>query len=216
MKLVSDPLIKIMGSRLMNEKNVVRQRLIITESVNTLYQYHVYQKKNLVSIQFHLTLVNQKNETLNNSIPLHPQSKQGLIRGMNNERRDEEPERERMVMVANVGEEVIRELSSGVEVGEVSKDGGPSEFLGIGRRRGRVRVVVVVVGVEVKGVFEGSYGFGEVAAELLQLLMNRDGCGSGVFGIGRRRRRKRSFGSMVGPHEDLLHRVLLCVCVGAA
>ena len=72
-------------------------------------------------------------------------------------------------MAAHVGEEVIRELSSGVEVGEVAENGGPSEFLG---RRVGDRAV------EVEGVLEGGDGFGEVVAhQLLQLLVDRGGGG---------------------------------------
>lgn len=98
-------------------------------------------------------------------------------------------------MLANVGHELLRQLASGVELSEVANDGAPGEFsggsVGFGGRRG----------IKVEGVFEGSYGFGDVASELLELLVDREG--GGVFGGG------GAFGSVVGAHEDLLHGVVI-------
>lgn len=54
-------------------------------------------------------------------------------------------------MIANIGDEVIRELSTRVKVSEVTENVSPSEFL---RRRSRGVKVVIVIVVEVEGVFE--------------------------------------------------------------
>lgn len=108
-------------------------------------------------------------------------------------------------MLANVGHELLRELATGVELSKIANNASPRELpgrsIGFGRRRR----------IEVEGVSKGSDGFGDVASELLELLVDGDGGGrvfvvvvvvGGGSGGG-------SLGSVVGAHEDLLHRVVV-------
>lgn len=105
-------------------------------------------------------------------------------------------------MLANVGHELLRELATGVELSKIANNASPRELpgrsIGFGRRRR----------IEVEGVSKGSDGFGDVASELLELLVDGDGGGKVVFvvvgGSG-----GGSLGSVVGAHEDLLHRVVV-------
>lgn len=107
-------------------------------------------------------------------------------------------------MLANVGHEFLGELASRVKLSEIANNASPREFprrsISVGRRRR----------IEVEGVSERSNSFGDVASELLELLVDGDGGGrvfvvvvvGGGSGGG-------SLGSVVGAHEDLLHRVVV-------
>lgn len=105
-------------------------------------------------------------------------------------------------MLANVGHEFLGELASRVKLSEIANNASPREFprrsISVGRRRR----------IEVEGVSERSNSFGDVASELLELLVDGDGGGKVVFvvvgGSG-----GGSLGSVVGAHEDLLHRVVV-------
>ena len=62
--------------------------------------------------------------------------------------------------------------------------------------------------VEIKRVLKGRDGLGDVTAQPLQPLLH--GGGGVLGGRGRRGlRRASAFRSVLGPHQDLLHRVLV-------
>lgn len=96
-----------------------------------------------------------------------------------------------MVMIPQIGNEVIRKLSSRIKLSKITKNRGPSKFL---RRRRRFRIIIII---KVKCVFEGSNNIREVTSEFVKLVVVLlEECGR-VFG-------RRKFGSVVGSHKDLL------------
>ena len=107
-------------------------------------------------------------------------------------------------MLANVGDEPLGKLASGVELSEVANDATPNDLttaLDLARRR-RLVVPGGAVGVEVERVPERGNGLRHVPAQPLQALLHRRRR-RGVLGLG------RALGAVVGPHQDLLHHVLV-------
>lgn len=70
-----------------------------------------------------------------------------------------------MVMITNARDEIIRELSSRVELSKITKNRGPSKFL---RRRGRLGIVVIV---KVESVFERCNCIREIATKFVKLVL---------------------------------------------
>lgn len=103
------------------------------------------------------------------------------------------PERQGIIVLANVGHELLGELATGVELGEVADNGSPNEVAATRVRFGGVEV-------EGEGVLEGGYGLGNVAGELVKLLVEE----GRVLGY---------LGGWVVFHEDLylFHHVLVAV-----
>lgn len=96
-------------------------------------------------------------------------------------------------MLANVGHELLRELATRVELGKVSDNRAPNEVaaaattsvVGFGR---------IEVEVDVEGVSERGNGLGNIACELVELLVEE----GRVLGLG-----------SWDLHENLLHHVLV-------
>lgn len=68
-----------------------------------------------------------------------------------------------MIMITDGRDEVIRKLSSRVELSKITKNRGPSKFL---RRRRRLRIVI-----EVESVFERCNSIREIATEFVKLVL---------------------------------------------
>lgn len=119
-------------------------------------------------------------------------------------------------MLANVGDELLGELAAGVELGEVTDDAAPDDLpaaFDLVRRR-RFLPSVGGGGVQIQRVPERGYGLRHVPAQPLEPLLHRRRVlhrsgGGGSGGGGGRAFRCRALRSVVSPHQDLLHHVLV-------
>lgn len=117
-------------------------------------------------------------------------------------------------MLADVGDELLRELAAGVELSEITDDAAPDDLpaaLDLVRRRR-----LVPGGVQIQRVPERGYGLRHVPAQPLEPLLHRrrvlhsSTCysGHGAAGGGRALRR-RTLRSVLRSHQDLLDHVLV-------
>lgn len=116
-------------------------------------------------------------------------------------------------MLPNIGDKLLRQLTSRIELSQVPDNRTPDHFsasLDLGgsrmdrnRRRGQVRITWG--GVEVERVLEGGDGLGDVSAQPLKTIVHGRWC----FDFGRSRGGRGLLGSVVGPHQNLLHQVVV-------
>lgn len=113
---------------------------------------------------------------------------------------EKRPERQGIIMLANIGDKLLRQLASRIKLRQVSYNGAPDKFPASLDRR------LITWGIEVERVLEGGDGLGDVPAQSLKSFMH----GGWRFEFGRSRSRGGGFlGSVVGPHQNLLHRIVV-------
>ena len=119
------------------------------------------------------------------------------------------PGREGVEVAADVGDEALRELAAGVELGEVADDGAPEEAINAGGGGGGR----VARRVKVEGALEGGNSGAGKALPFLRLgrvvRMGGGGGGGGGGGDGGGRGGVEGLGAVVGLHEHLLDHVLI-------
>lgn len=79
--------------------------------------------------------------------------------------RRREPERQGIIVLANIRNELLRELTTRVKLSKVTNNSSPNKVVGATR--------VIFGRIKVKGVFERRYSFRNVASEFVKLLLKK-------------------------------------------